>query len=30
MSKKILILTISYGSGHNTAANSLKEYYQKI
>jgi len=29
-SKKVLILTGSYGSWHNTAANSLKEYYQKI
>ena len=29
MSRTILILTGSYGGGHNAAANSLKEYYQK-
>lgn len=29
-SKKVLILTASYGAWHNAAANSLKEYYQKI
>lgn len=29
-SKKVLILTGSYGGWHNTAANSLKAYYQNI